>query len=145
MFINKNVICSSSIMWNIIGFIIKLKFFFVLNLLCLSRCRVFLKEIFNLFSQLICNNSVEQLSFFFLKFFFYKFLFSSLGHMIILSNFKLLNLNKKSFTSLLSSDFSFIWQRTASQVVFYLGNNIFCSGKSNLSWFNDSISLYLRK
>lgn len=110
MFIDKNVISSSPLMWNIIDFVILFSLFFALIFICRSSCNVFLKQIFDFLSKLIGNNPVEQLSFFFFKFFFYKFFFSILSHMIILGNFKLLNLDKTKLY--FSSEFSFFFYLT---------------------------------
>lgn len=96
MFIDENIISSSSLVSNIINFVIDLSLFFALIFfICRGSCSVFLKEISDFLCKLIGNNSVEQLSFLFLQFFFNNLFLSFFSHMIILGNFKLLNLDKK--------------------------------------------------
>lgn len=110
MFIDENVISSSALVRNIIDFVILFSLFFTLIFICRSSCNAFLKEIFDFLSKLIGNNPVEQLTFLFFKFFFDKFFFSIFSHMIILGNFKLLNLDKTKLY--FSSKFSFFFHLT---------------------------------
>lgn len=125
MLVDKNVIHAPTVVWQVI-LLYSLYLFLVIFTIDWHSLRSLTKVLFNILGQLVCNNTMKQLSFFFLEFLLYKLLLGCLRYMIVLGNLVLMNLNILKNTSFRNSDFYFISHNTASQEVFGLGIKIFC-------------------